>query len=238
MTTLRDTVRAPGCWPFTPIEELDFYLESAQEPSLVQLETHAREHLDPAVLATALAGVLAADPAARRRLATATRWRRRLRWEAAAPGYRAGGGPGPRAEAGALTVANWGSPGQLTALRERLSAWPLTLTQAAVRVTLAVGPEHDVVIMQTHHAAFDGISSLALLNALCAAYRGRAGVEPGPARRRSAGHCTGAARRHGPARLARSTSRPRASPGAGTGQGRPWSRPAATGPPWPCFLAW
>ena len=179
MTTLRDTVRAPGCWPFTPIEELDFYLESAQEPSLVQLETHAREHLDPAVLATALAGVLAADPAARRRLATATRWRRRLRWEAAAPGYRAGGGPGPRAEAGALTVANWGSPGQLTALRERLSAWPLTLTQAAVRVTLAVGPEHDVVIMQTHHAAFDGISSLALLNALCAAYRGRAGVEPG-----------------------------------------------------------
>ena len=67
----------------------------------MQLETHARGHLDPAVLETALADVLAADPAARRRLATASRWRRRLRWEAAAPGYRAGGGPGRRGSRGA-----------------------------------------------------------------------------------------------------------------------------------------
>lgn len=179
MTTLRDPVGAPACWPFTPIEELDLYLENDQEPSLVQLETHAREHLDPAVLAAALASVLAADPAARRRLATATRWRRRLRWEAAAPRDRADSGPGPAADARSFTVASWGSPGQLAALRERLSAWPLALTDTAVRVTLAVGPEHDVVIVQTHHAAFDGISSVALLSALCAAYRDRAGVTPG-----------------------------------------------------------
>lgn len=179
MTTLRDTASPPAAWPFTPIEELDVYLENAHEPSLVQLETHAREHLDPAALAAALAGVLAADPAARRRLAPATPWGRRLRWEAAAPGSRAGSGPGPGWEAGSLTVASWGSPGQLAALRERLSAWPLALTDTAVRVTLAVGPEHDVVIMQTHHAAFDGISSLALLNALRTAYRDGAGATLG-----------------------------------------------------------
>ncbi len=169
MTTLREAAGPAACWPFTPIEELDVYLENVREPSLVQLETHTRGHLESAVLATALADVLAADPAARRRLAPATRWRRRLRWEAAGPG----GGDG------SLTVASWGSPGQLTALRERLSACPLTLTDTAVRVTLAVGPEHDVVIMQTHHAAFDGISSVALLNALCAAYRDRADAIPG-----------------------------------------------------------
>ena len=79
-----------------------------------------------------------------------------------------------------LTVTVWGSPGQLAALREQLAAWPLSLNHTAVRVVLAVGPEHDVVIVQTHHAAFDGISSLALLSAICAGYRDATGAGSGP----------------------------------------------------------
>jgi hypothetical protein len=174
VTTLRDTPGAPASWPFAPIDELDLYLENAQEPSLVQLETHVPGHLDRAALEAALADVLAADPSARRHLAAASRWSRRLRWEAAAPAIRPGRRPAPGGEPGLLTVSGWGSPGQLAALRERLSAWPMSLNNTAARVLLAVGPEHDVVILQTHHAAFDGISSLALLSAICAAYRYRA----------------------------------------------------------------
>ena len=180
MTTLRS---APGSragltsWPLTPIEELDLYLESAAEPSLIQLETLVRGHLDAAALESALADALAADPAARRHLAATSRWGRRLRWEAAAPADPAG----PE-----LTVASWRSTGQLAALREWVSAWPIPLRDRAARLILAAGPEHDIVILQTHHAAFDGISSLALLTAIGAAYRERAGDVAGPQARRPA----------------------------------------------------
>jgi NRPS condensation-like uncharacterized protein len=169
VTTLRS---APGgragltSWPLTPIEELDLYLESAAEPNLIQLETLVRGHLDAAALESAVADALAADPAAARHLAAGSRWCRRLRWEAA--GDAAG-------DAGQLTVAGWRSTGQLAALREWVSAWPIPLRDRAVRLVLAAGPEHDIVILQTHHAAFDGISSLALLTAIGAAYRERAG---------------------------------------------------------------
>ena len=79
-----------------------------------------------------------------------------------------------------LTITSWNSPSQLAALREQLSARPMSLNDTAARLLLAVGPEHDVVILQTHHAAFDGISSLALLSAICAAYRDAVGAGMGP----------------------------------------------------------
>jgi NRPS condensation-like uncharacterized protein len=167
-------VRAAGeSWPFAPIEELDYYLETAVEPSLVQLETHVQGHLDPAALASALAGALAADPAARRHLATTCRWHRRLRWGAAAPVIRAG------ALAAPLTITSWDSAAELATLREWLSGWPIPLHDGAVRLILAAGPDRDVVILQTHHAAFDGISSVNLLAAICATYRRHAHVTAG-----------------------------------------------------------
>ena len=229
MTTLRGTPgtaaapaapaapAVPASWPFTPIEELDFYLENAGEPSLVQLETHAAGHLDRVALAAAVTSVLAADPTARRRLAATSRWGRRLRWESG-PAHPAGAGDraeaggtaragdtveaggtastgdtveagrtastgdtaGPAGGAGVFVTVAWHSPAELAALRERLSGWPMSLEKGAVRVILAAGPAHDVVLQHTHHAAFDGISSLALLTAICAAYRERlaAGDDP------------------------------------------------------------
>ena len=203
----------PASWPLAPIEELDLYLESAADPSLIQLELLVGGHLDVAVLAAALARVLAADPAARRHLAATSRWRRRLRWEAGAPGQ----------DDGALTVATWRSPGQLAALREWVSAWPIPPRDRTVRLILAAGPEHDVVILQTHHAAFDGISSLALLAAIGAAYRERAGdlassgpqaVSPLPARPFGT---AGPARTRGADRIPRALTRIAARlPGAAT----------------------
>jgi len=168
-----DVRAVPESWPFAPIEELDRYLETDVEPSLVQLETHVEGHLDPVALASALAGALAADPAARRHLAATSRWSRRLRWQAAAPAIL------PGTPAVPLAVTSWDSAAELAALRERLSAWPIPLRDGAVRLILAAGPERDVVILQTHHAAFDGISSVTLLAAVCAAYRRRAGVTAG-----------------------------------------------------------
>jgi NRPS condensation-like uncharacterized protein len=165
VTAPRDTAGAELSWPFTAIEELDHYLDNTGEPSLVQLEIHAPGHLDAAVLAAALGQVLAADPAARRRLAPTSRWGRRLYWRTAAPD-------------GAdelLTTSRWDSQDQLAALRERLSAWPMSLHDTAVRVILAPGPEHDVVLVQAHHSAFDGVAALAFLTALSAAYRNRTG---------------------------------------------------------------
>ena len=170
MTTLGETARAPASSarrPLAAIEELDLYLDSTHEPNLVQLETHARGHLDRPALAAAVTAVLAASPDAGRRLAPASRWDRRLHWQTSA------GAP--------LVVAGWRSPAELTALRERLFAAPLSLYGATFRLILAVGPEHDVVILQVHHAAFDGISAIALLSAISGAYTERAGVstEPG-----------------------------------------------------------
>ena len=168
MTALRSApgVRpGPTSWPLTPIEELDLYLENAAEPSVIQLETPVRGHIDHAILDAALADVLAAEPAARRHLAAASQWCRRLRWETGEPVN----------PAGLVAVASWRTADQLAALRERLSAWEIPLHDRAVRLIVAAGPEHDIVIQQTHHAAFDGISSLALLAAIGAAYRERAG---------------------------------------------------------------
>ena len=132
MTAVRSARGRPGpaSWPLTPIEELDLYLESDADPSLIQLELLVGGHLDVAVLAEALAGVLAADPAARRHLAATSWWCRRLHWETGAPGHHDG----------VLTVASWRSPGQLAALREWVSAWPIPLGDRTVRLVLAAGP--------------------------------------------------------------------------------------------------
>ena len=129
MTTLGS---APGVrpglasWPLTPIEELDLYLENAAEPSVIQLETPVRGHLDHAVLEAALADVLAAEPAG-----------------AAAPGRHLPVVPSPalgnrrtRYPAG-TACSPWpagAAADQLAALRERLSAWPIPLHDRAVRL--------------------------------------------------------------------------------------------------------
>jgi NRPS condensation-like uncharacterized protein len=167
---------APTTWPLSPIEELSLYLESADEPNVIQLETHVRGHLDRATLESALVTALA-DPAARRRVAATPGWRRRVRWESAAPVARPTAGAGRDSS---LTTVAWSSAEELTALRERLAAWPMPPRDGVMRLILAAGPERDVLILQTHHAAFDGISSLALLTAICDAYRDHAGTIPAP----------------------------------------------------------
>lgn len=125
----------------------------------MHLETHVPARLDRAVLARALAAALDADPEARRRLASSSPWRRHPRWEASCAG------------SAGLRVVTWRDPGELDALRESLTTEPIPLGEHVARLTLAAGPDRDVLFLQVHHAAFDGVSALALLSAIGDAYR-------------------------------------------------------------------
>jgi len=159
---------APSGWPLSPIEELDWYLENPGEPSLVHLETHIRGGLDRGALERALAAALAADPASRRRLAARSAWRRHPRWDVT---------PGAIPP---VRMVTWADTGELDALRESLTTVPIPLRSGVARLTLAVGPGRDVLFLQVHHAAFDGVSALTLLSAIADAYR-RFASSPPPA---------------------------------------------------------
>jgi hypothetical protein len=154
----------PATERLTAIEELDYLLDRPAEPNLVLLETHTRGHLDRDVLAEAVTAAFGGDPGARRRLAASPRWSRHLYWRPATPA--SDGAP--------LTVVSWRTPAELAALRQRLFAWPVRPSEAAVRAVLAVGPDHDAVILQVHHTSGDGVSSVRLFSAVGHAYRARA----------------------------------------------------------------
>ena len=154
---------APPAGRLTAIEELDYLLDRPAEPNLVLWEIHSHGHLDRSALTAAVTAVFGTDSGARRRLAASGRWDRHLYWRSA----------GPEPGRPLLTMISWRTPAELDALRERLFAWPIALTDSVVRVFLAAGPEYDVVILQVHHTAFDGVSSLRLLGAITEAYRAR-----------------------------------------------------------------
>jgi NRPS condensation-like uncharacterized protein len=154
---------APPAGRLTAIEELDYLLDRAAEPNLVLWEIHGHGHLDRGALTAAVTAAFGTDSGARRRLAAAGRWDRHLYWRSA----------DPEPCRPLLTLISWRTPAELDALRERLFAWPIVLADSVVRVFLAAGPEHDVVILQVHHTAFDGVSSLRLLGAIAEAYRSR-----------------------------------------------------------------
>lgn len=217
-TSPASRAQAPGAPPgpalrrLTAIEELDYLLDRPAEPNLVLWEIHTRGHLDREALSDAVTAAFAADSGARRRLAAVSRWGRRLYWRSADPATAPGDG------APLLTVAAWRTPEDLAALRERLFAWPISVHDAVVRVALAVGPEHDAVIMQVHHTAFDGISSLRLLTAIAQAYRDRLGAPaPDVPRPRPVPHPPAVPPADTPGAVPPAVARPRPAPPAGSG---------------------
>ena len=179
LTRDRGAPTAPARQRLTPIEELDYLLDRPDEPNLILWEIHARGRLDRAALAKAVTVALGSDSGAGRRLAAGPRWGRRLYWQPIpVPGGAVRGAAG--AVPDLLTVASWRDLGELEALRERLFARPIALEQGVMRVTLAAGPDHDAVIFQVHHIAFDGIAVLRVLSAISRAYRDHLGADPTP----------------------------------------------------------
>jgi NRPS condensation-like uncharacterized protein len=155
--------------PFGIADQLSCYYDSPAEPCNVHVEVRVPAHLDPAALRQATAAALAAQPRALVRRA-ARGWWRRYAWEV----------PG-RPDCDPLTAATWADETELARERARfLAAAPSLGSSPPVRVLLASGPGEDRIILNAHHAALDGISSLDLVRSVARHYPGGAGEPAWP----------------------------------------------------------
>jgi len=148
--------------PFTPVDELGCYVDSAAEPNSIHLEALVDGHLDPARLRAAVLATLAAHPLARARRARWHGWHRRFTWEI-----------GDVPEVAPLDEVRWRTEEELAGHRESLlAATPPLNLGPPLRFRHAVGPDRDVLILNVHHAAMDGMSCLRLLRSVARRYAG------------------------------------------------------------------
>jgi len=159
----------PPRLPFGLIDELNCYYDTDAEPNNIHLEVLVPGPVDYLALRQAVAGALAAAPRARGRMAAGGAFRCRFAWEFP---------PVPDVES--LSPVAWSDEDELAAARGRFlaSAPPLRISPP-VRLLLASGPDASCVILNAHHAAMDGMSSLELLRDIAARYRAIAG-DPAP----------------------------------------------------------
>jgi arabinofuranan 3-O-arabinosyltransferase len=161
---------------FGVVDELSCYFDSPAEPNNVHLEVWLPGRLDEARLRQAVADLLAAQPSARARRVAGHRWRRGYAWEAP-----------PQADGDPVSVTNWRTGAELDAARVRFLATAPPLDHSPpFRLLRARGPEGESLILNAHHAAFDGHSCLLLLSLIADLYSGRdmacgpAPEDPGP----------------------------------------------------------
>jgi NRPS condensation-like uncharacterized protein len=173
MTRARRTARRPRPAPlgaFGIADELSCYFDSRAEPNNVHLEAWLPGHLDAEQLREAVAAMLAAHPRARARRAAGGWWRRGYAWEIP-----------PRPGHDPVTVIRWRTGAELESARERfLATAPPLEDSPTFRLLLASGPERDSLILNAHHAAFDGHSCLLLLRRIGDHYSGRDTAPPPP----------------------------------------------------------
>jgi NRPS condensation-like uncharacterized protein len=156
--------------PFGLIDELNCYYDTPAEPNNIHLEVAMAGSLDYQALGQAVAGALAAAPRARGRMAAGRSFQRRYTWEfPSAP------------DVDPLSRATWLDEDELAAARARfLANAPPLRASPPVRLLLASGPDASCVILNAHHAAMDGMSSLELLRGIAARYRAIAGDPASP----------------------------------------------------------
>jgi NRPS condensation-like uncharacterized protein len=163
--------RRPGGRPFSVVDELNCYFDSPAEPNNVQLEVWLPGQLGAERLRAAVATVLADVPAARARRAAGTRWRVGYAWEFPLV-----------TDSDPVSVTGWRTEAELGAARARfLAAAPELDRSPPFLLLLAQGPSWDSLILNAHHAAFDGRSCVRLLSLIAARYGGGQPREaPGP----------------------------------------------------------
>jgi NRPS condensation-like uncharacterized protein len=148
--------------PFTPVDELGCHVDSAAEPNGIHLEVLVDGHLEVARLRAAVLATLAAHPLARARRARWRGWHRRFTWEIA-----------DVPEEAPLDEVRWRTEDELAGHRESLlAATPPLDLGPPVRFRHAVGPDQDVLVLDVHHAAMDGMSCLRLLRSVTRRYAG------------------------------------------------------------------
>ena len=166
MTTRAATRHAPpgepaaGPRPFGVVDELNCYFDAPAEPNNVHVEVWLPGHLDPGRLRDAVTAALAAEPRAGVRRARGGWWRRGYAWEFP-----------PRSDEDPVSTATWRTEADLDKSRERfMAAAPPLDRSPPFRLLLARGPGRDSLILNAHHAAFDGRSCLRLLHLIAERY--------------------------------------------------------------------
>ncbi|MGI9008306.1 MAG: hypothetical protein ACR2FU_19290 [Streptosporangiaceae bacterium] len=155
---------AAGTEPFAVADELTCYYDRPSEPANVHLEVRLPGRLDQAVLTAAVAGLLEAERGLRARRAGGRHWQRRYRWEFAA-----------RPDTEPLVVSAYSDQADLDRQRDAFVSLPPPLDSAPTfLLLLASGPGGDHLLLNAHHARFDGLACLRLLTELGAAYGGLA----------------------------------------------------------------
>jgi arabinofuranan 3-O-arabinosyltransferase len=151
---------------FGLVDELTCYFDSPAEPGNVHVEVWLADQLDPDRLREATTAVLAGQPRARARRAPGSPWRSGYTWEFP-----------PQADHDPVSVTSWREEAELDAARSRFLATSPPLDHSPpFRLLLARGPGRDSLILNAHHAAFDGHSCLRLVSLIADKY---SQVEPG-----------------------------------------------------------
>jgi arabinofuranan 3-O-arabinosyltransferase len=151
---------------FGLVDELTCYFDSPAEPGNVHVEVWLSGQLDPDRLREATTAMLAGQPRARARRAPGSPWHSGYTWEFP-----------PRADHDPVSVISWQEVAELDAARNRfLAAAPPLDRSPPFRLLLARGPGRDSLILNAHHAAFDGHSCLRLVSLIAGQY---SQVEPG-----------------------------------------------------------
>lgn len=148
--------------PFCSLDESIYHLDSVAEPWSVHLEVRLSGTVDEDRLRRAVGAALARHPRARARAAVARR-RGGYEWEIT-----------PTPDVDPLDVVGCSDDDALQAARAELQSLAVPLqTSPPLRIRLARRPDGDVVMLNVHHAAGDGIAALGLLRSIARAYAGR-----------------------------------------------------------------
>jgi len=159
-TAVRHGPPPAGHRTFGVMDELNCYFDSPAEPNNVHVEVWLPGHLDPDRLRDAVTAMLADQPRAGARRADRSWWRSGYAWEFP-----------PQADVDPVSTARWRTEADLDLARARFLATAPPLDRSPpFRLLLARGPGRDSLILNAHHAAFDGRSCLRLLRLIADRY--------------------------------------------------------------------
>src|ERR1022692_1445833 len=148
--------------PLTVLDELYLHLDREEEPFSVHIEIRVEGRIDSARLQAAVREAALHHPIARARLANARAIDVRYRWEIV-----------DELASVDLEEIECAFPKDLTHGRERLlSRIPDLDRPGPFSLLLAHDPGGDVVVMNLHHAAGDGLSAVRLMVSIARAYSG------------------------------------------------------------------
>ena len=144
------------------LDELYLHLDRDDEPWTVHLEIRVERRVDASRLRTAAREAAARHPIARPRLADSRLTDIRYQWEIA-----------DELDDVDLTEIDCADPSAMAAARERLlSRSPSLEKYGPFSLLLAHDPGGDVIVLNLHHAAGDGLAALRLMGSIARAYAG------------------------------------------------------------------